>query len=145
MVCKEPNNSAGYGFSDDGEPSGTAGKPIFNVLSHQNIGQCGILVTRYFGGIKLGTGGLVKAYTSATKLGLENATLRMFEPKHTLDFIFPFSQESNFHYLCSQHEAEIVSVHYTHRVQASIKISKEHSANLLLVLSQNYHDIAPTP
>lgn len=52
--------------SDDGEPSGTAGRPILNVLEKQNRKNCMVVVVRYFGGIKLGAGGLVRAYTKAT-------------------------------------------------------------------------------
>lgn len=51
--------------SDDGEPSGTAGRPILNVLEKQNRKNCMVVVVRYFGGIKLGAGGLVRAYTKA--------------------------------------------------------------------------------
>lgn len=54
------------GSSDDGEPSGTAGKPILNVLEKNNLNYCLCIVTRYFGGIKLGAGGLARAYTKAT-------------------------------------------------------------------------------
>ena len=56
--------------SDDGEPSGTAGAPMLNILSKNNLGNLLVIVTRYFGGILLGTGGLVKAYSSACALGL---------------------------------------------------------------------------
>ena len=59
--------------SDDGEPSGTAGGPMLNILSKNNISNVLVIVTRYFGGILLGTGGLVKAYSSACSLGLEKA------------------------------------------------------------------------
>jgi len=59
--------------SDDGEPSGTAGGPMLNILSKNNLGNVLVIITRYFGGILLGTGGLVKAYSSACILGLENA------------------------------------------------------------------------
>ena len=59
--------------SDDGEPSGTSGAPIVQMLVKEGITNVVIVVTRYFGGIKLGTGGLVRAYTSSAKLGLEKA------------------------------------------------------------------------
>ena len=61
--------------SDDGEPSGTAGKPMMDVLAGSDVTNCLVVVTRYFGGTLLGTGGLVKAYSSASKLALENAQL----------------------------------------------------------------------
>ena len=53
------------GADDDGEPAGTAGKPILNVLQHNNVGDLLLVVVRYFGGIKLGAGGLVRAYSSS--------------------------------------------------------------------------------
>lgn len=60
-------------FSDDGEPSGTAGKPILEVLLGEDIHNTLVVVTRYFGGTLLGTGGLVRAYSAATKTGIENS------------------------------------------------------------------------
>ncbi len=62
-------------FSDDGEPSGTAGKPILEVLIGEEIHNTLVIVTRYFGGTLLGTGGLVRAYSAATKAGLENSLI----------------------------------------------------------------------
>lgn len=62
-------------YSDDGEPSGTAGVPILSMLKNEGITDVVVVVTRYFGGIKLGTGGLVRAYTHTAKLGLESSLL----------------------------------------------------------------------
>ena len=62
-----PHSPTSAAMSDDGEPSGTAGKPILNVLQHKGVGDITIIVTRYFGGIKLGAGGLVRAYSSAAQ------------------------------------------------------------------------------
>lgn len=64
------------GASDDGEPKGTAGRPMLTVLTHSGIGELTVVVTRYFGGILLGTGGLVKAYQSTTRLALDALPLR---------------------------------------------------------------------
>ncbi len=61
-----PNCASNVGMGDDGEPSGTAGKPILNVLNHRGVGDVMVVVVRYFGGIKLGTGGLTRAYSQAT-------------------------------------------------------------------------------
>ena len=61
------NETAFIGCSDDGEPKGTAGRPMLNVLVHSGIGEISIVVTRYFGGILLGTGGLVRAYQDSVK------------------------------------------------------------------------------
>ena len=65
------NNNEIKRFSDDGEPSGTAGKPILDVLDKSGIANCLIIVTRYFGGTLLGTGGLIRAYSEAAKSGIE--------------------------------------------------------------------------
>lgn len=62
FVAGRPNDSQIMGSSDDGEPGGTAGKPMLTVLSHSGLGEIVAVVTRYYGGIKLGTGGLARAY-----------------------------------------------------------------------------------
>ncbi|MBO5337978.1 MAG: YigZ family protein [Lachnospiraceae bacterium] len=61
--------------SDDGEPSGTAGRPMLEVLLGEGVRNIAVVVTRYFGGVLLGTGGLVRAYTQAVKVGLENSVI----------------------------------------------------------------------
>ena len=60
-------------FSDDGEPHGTAGKPVFDVINGEGVTDLAVVVTRYFGGVLLGTGGLVRAYSKSAKDALENA------------------------------------------------------------------------
>lgn len=67
-----PGHTAQAGFSDDGEPHGTAGRPMLTVLLHSGIGEVVSVVTRYFGGVKLGTGGLVRAYQNAVRENLES-------------------------------------------------------------------------
>lgn len=66
-----PGASAYVGCSDDGEPHGTAGQPMLNVVLHADVGEVCCVVTRYFGGILLGTGGLVKAYQDSVKMNLD--------------------------------------------------------------------------
>ena len=75
-VAGEPGSTAQVGASDDGEPKGTAGRPMLTVLLHCGVGEVAAVVTRYFGGILLGTGGLVRAYQGLTKLGLESLPIR---------------------------------------------------------------------
>lgn len=65
------------GASDDGEPHGTAGRPMLTAVTHSGIGEVTVVVTRYFGGILLGTGGLVKAYLSSVKMALEAVPTRI--------------------------------------------------------------------
>ncbi|HEU4928506.1 MAG TPA: YigZ family protein [Candidatus Krumholzibacteria bacterium] len=70
FVAGPPGSSNAVGSSDDGEPSGTAGRPMLSVLMNSGIGEIVVVVTRYFGGVKLGKGGLVRAYTGATQHAL---------------------------------------------------------------------------
>ncbi len=102
LIGGSPNDSNSYGFSDDGEPNGCAGKPMFTVLQYSGAGQIGLVVTRYFGGIKLGTGGMVKAYTEAAKVGLEVSNLIPFSPTKTVKITMPYDQEPHLRYLFEQ-------------------------------------------
>jgi uncharacterized YigZ family protein len=74
-VAGPPGDTARVGMSDDGEPHGTAGKPILSVLLHSDVGEIVAVVTRYFGGTKLGTGGLVRAYSGSVKNALAGLSL----------------------------------------------------------------------
>lgn len=76
FVAGPPGDSRVIGMSDDGEPSGTAGKPMLSVLMHSDVGEIVAVVTRYYGGRQLGTGGLVRAYTQAVQQPLENLSTR---------------------------------------------------------------------
>lgn len=80
------NETAFVGCSDDGEPKGTAGRPMLNVLVHSGIGEITVVVTRYFGGILLGTGGLVRAYQDSIKEALTQLPVKDAENLEELSF-----------------------------------------------------------
>lgn len=124
MITGAPGYSNGYGFSDDGEPSGCAGKPIFNVMSHSGLGQIGLVVTRYFGGIKLGTGGMVKAYTEAAKAGIESVIREEFSIMRSLTLSFKYDQEPSVRHFLDNFEIKSVEFNYNENVSA-IVILKE--------------------
>lgn len=84
-------SSVTEGMSDDGEPSGTAGPPVLSVLRGSEIGDVIIVVTRYFGGTKLGTGGLVRAYSEATHIALNSLKTELKIEKRLLGIELPYN------------------------------------------------------
>lgn len=94
FIIGNPAKPAEMAASDDGEPSGTAGRPILNVMQQQAVGDAVVIVTRYFGGIKLGAGGLVRAYSRGAKDVLAIAEFREVKPVTTLDLQFDFAFEA---------------------------------------------------
>ena len=83
------------GCSDDGEPSGTAGRPMLEVVKNSGITNLIVTAARWYGGIKLGTGGLVKAYTECAQLALENAPVRELQLMTHLQFALPYNLLEN--------------------------------------------------
>ena len=100
-------NSVVEGMSDDGEPSGTAGPPILAVLRGSNIGDTLIVVTRYFGGTKLGTGGLVRAYGAAARTGLSELEIEEKIPYRVIGIEMPYSVHDIIKHLINQHNGII--------------------------------------
>lgn len=86
-------------FSDDGEPGGTAGAPILNVLKKENLNNICCVVIRYFGGIKLGAGGLVRAYTKSVTEALKRAEFIELEIGYKIRLTFQYSQEKQINYV----------------------------------------------
>lgn len=124
VIAGSPQDSASYGFSDDGEPSGCAGKPIFNVLSHSGLGQIGLMVTRYFGGIKLGTGGMVKAYTEAAKAGVELVEAVEFSPLTELAVSFQYDLEPTFRHFIQNFNYDSIDFQYCENVQVVLMVKE---------------------
>lgn len=110
--------------SDDGEPSGTAGAPMLNILSKIEITNVLVIVTRYFGGILLGTGGLVKAYSNSTKLALEKAEISMLEEGFVYKLELNYSDLENFKYFMKNNEIKILKEEYFENVKLSIFVPK---------------------
>lgn len=90
-------------FSDDGEPSGTAGSPIMQVLEKNNLNYVLCIVIRYFGGIKLGAGGLVRAYTKSVSECLKKANIKKLIPGYNVDIIFDYNQINTVDYILKNH------------------------------------------
>ena len=118
-------------YSDDGEPSKTAGLPILDMLENQNITDVVCVVTRYFGGTLLGTGGLVRAYTGAAKLALENAGIKKMLLHTSLSVLIPYNLFDSVKYLAGECNCSFVSCEYTDKVLAYAICKKEDTDNLL--------------
>ena len=112
-------------FSDDGEPSGTAGKPILEVLSGNECSNCLCVVTRYFGGVLLGTGGLIRAYTSASKEALDDClTGELVEGVHAyLDA--DYNYVGKIQHLCIQDDITVVNTEYSDNVIFELMMEKQ--------------------
>lgn len=109
-------------FSDDGEPQGTAGKPILEVLINKNIRNTLIVVTRYFGGTLLGTGGLVRAYGLSAKTGLENAEVKRVCAGIKMDVIADYNSMGKIKYIIGQMGINPDDEQYTEKVTITVTI-----------------------
>lgn len=128
--------------SDDGEPQGTSGAPIVQMLAAQGITNVVVVVTRYFGGIKLGTGGLVRAYTSSAKLGLEAAGICDVCQRSVLTYALDYTYLAKLQNLAGQSggaTAEnlfvIENLAYTDVVQAELSCVPERAAEVQALIA----------
>lgn len=124
FIVGNPNSAADLGCSDDGEPAGTAGKPMLNVLQHNNIGNVAVVVTRYFGGIKLGTGGLVRAYSGAVKSVLEVVVVEEYFKTKTIELSFHYQFETIIRNLINEITATLVEANYSTQVTLKIELAE---------------------
>ncbi|MBI4850634.1 MAG: YigZ family protein [Acidobacteria bacterium] len=115
-----------YRFNDDGEPSGTAGQPMFQALLGANLEEVCIVVTRYYGGTKLGAGGLARAYGGGASAVLKEAETLLVKPKVTFLVEAPFSEQNSLFHFLQTHKELTTSVDYTNtgiQVEVSLYLS----------------------
>ncbi|HGE6114578.1 TPA: YigZ family protein [Vibrio cholerae] len=122
FVAGRPENSMLWGLSDDGEPSGTAGKPILAQLTGAHIGEITAVVTRYYGGVLLGTGGLVKAYGGGVQQALKR--LQTIEKKITtsVHLTLDYAMIPLLHSLMAQFSATEMEAHYNEQVEMVVEL-----------------------
>ena len=118
------------GTSDDGEPAGTAGRPALKVLQNAGLGDVCVVVTRYFGGTKLGTGGLVKAYTEATQLVLSTLPRVARVQRTALRVSLPYDAYDSLKRLCGAYEAEIEGEAFGEAVTVALSVPDDAVAAL---------------
>lgn len=120
-----PGSATEAAMNDDGEPSGTAGKPILNVIQHKDMGDVLVMVIRYFGGIKLGAGGLVRAYAGATEKVLSAVGRVIQQPMIDAHVSLPFKEEQPLRHWCDVHGALVESVEYGASVRALVLVPED--------------------
>ena len=121
-VAGQPGSYNDNGMSDDGEPRGTAGKPMLNVLLHSSIGEIAVVVTRYFGGTKLGTGGLVRAYSSTVKLLLKTLPLKEKFTGTVVSVVTGYDNINFLKQLVGRIGGKILNEDYSDKVQLDIML-----------------------
>lgn len=109
-------------FSDDGEPQGTAGKPILEVINGSGIHNICIVVTRYFGGTLLGTGGLVRAYTDASKEALKNCETKLMQRLVPVDIATNYTDMGKIQYILGTAGVNIVDTIFTDEVMIKVEL-----------------------
>lgn len=123
--------------SDDGEPSGTAGKPILEVITGAGVHNCLVIVTRYFGGTLLGTGGLVRAYTKAAKEALSDSSLALVVPGALYRVVTDYNGVGKVQYAAASLEAEIKDSVYSDKVELAIAVKADMGERLCAAITEN--------
>ena len=111
--------------SDDGEPSGTAGRPALAVVQGSGLGDIAVVVTRYFGGTKLGTGGLVRAYGDAVKAVLDVLPRAEKVPTHTVLITIPYSYVERSRLLVAEHNGRLLEEAFAADVDVLVQFTTE--------------------
>ncbi|WP_296242953.1 MULTISPECIES: YigZ family protein [unclassified Psychrobacter] len=123
-IIGDPNNTTSAGFDDDGEPNGTAGRPILNVLQHKSIGNVIIIVVRYFGGIKLGAGGLTRTYAGSAQAVVDEMVLLPYVPMAEVKILAEFATEAQCRYVVENLGGQINDVAYSKQVVLTVTLAE---------------------
>ena len=123
-IIGDPNNTTSAGFDDDGEPNGTAGRPILNVLQHKSIGNVIVIVVRYFGGIKLGAGGLTRAYAGSAQAAVDEMILLPYVPMTQVQILAEFATEAQCRYVVESLNGSIDDVTYSKQVTLTVTLAE---------------------
>ncbi len=129
-----PKSTAHIGYSDDGEPHGTAGKPMLTQLLYSDVGEIAAVVTRYFGGIKLGTGGLVRAYQGSVAHALETLPRTQKVEKKILQIILDYSHAGFLHRMLEQFEIVIVKEDFEADITYTLNLPEDRVSEFLTEL-----------
>ena len=122
-----PEDTAQVGASDDGEPQGTAGRPMLTVLLHSGVGEIAAVVTRYFGGTLLGTGGLVRAYQGSVKQGLDSLPVVLREDMQRFVVSIEPHQVSDFQHFLADAKGRVLTSDFRFDATFEVEIPKPHA------------------
>ncbi len=122
-IVGNPESTTLLGCSDDGEPSGTAGKPMLHVLQHSSIGDIVVVCTRYFGGTKLGTGGLARAYGGGVKQAIEQLATETKVNYQKLSFCIDYHQVNDCQHLVKNFQIRQFKLDYLARIQVTLEVA----------------------
>ena len=122
---------------DDGEPKGTSGKPSLAVLAGNELINTAVIIVRYFGGIKLGTGGLVRAYGDSVNEVIKIGEFKEYQKLITKTLICDYSELSKLEYLLNQENINIKSKEFTNQINLQIELTIEQFEELKALLSIN--------
>ena len=124
FIACSPLSATAIRFSDGGEPSGTAGKPILNILQYSHYGEIICVVSRYFGGIKLGAGGLVRAYSNSTQAAIEKLIVKEIVELSSIQIQFSYPFESSIRHYLESIDVVITHVDYQEQIIFQLNIEK---------------------
>ena len=122
-----PEDTAQVGASDDGEPQGTAGRPMLTVLLHSGVGEIAAVVTRYFGGTLLGTGGLVRAYQGSVKQGLDSLPVVLREDMQRFVVSIEPHQVSDFQHFLAEAKGRVLTSDFRFDATFEVEVPKLHA------------------
>ena len=132
------NNNEVQKCSDDGEPSGTAGKPIMDIILSEKIHNCLIVVTRYFGGTLLGTGGLIRAYQEASKKGIAQSEVIDAIEGVSAYIDTDYNNMGKIQYICAEQNVLIEDIEYTDKVHIKLLIPKEYYMQFVHIITDRF-------
>jgi uncharacterized YigZ family protein len=125
--------------SDDGEPRGTAGRPILNVLEHSGLGRVAVVVTRYFGGIKLGAGGLARAYGGCVGDALRTLETRVFRLTRAVTIVVPYPLLASVEHWLASERIDVRDKLFAEAVTLTLDVPCQSVEPALAVLTQLGH------
>jgi len=138
FISSYPHDSQSYGFSDDGEPTGTAGRPMLAALQGSKIGEVSAIVVRYFGGTKLGTGGLQRAYGGSVREALAKLATRVKVPMAQRKILCEYAQVNDILRLVEQFQGKVITQEFQSDVNLLVALpvaSLSQAADALKMMS----------